>query len=591
MTKRICVPFHRVAGVLILLAVLCLCGSVSAQQLPIMLESQQLKKFGVFGFPMEKAQAIVDDEQLRLMCVSDNQNLWVQGVVWRDETSELGETTDGRAIGDHASLVIDTDANQQVTAGRDRTYSLNPWPVRPGLHYSIRFRGGASSKLMDDSAGVGAIRYFRTADDRTVRVDNFVIPLKELQVQTGGSIALGYLCQDVSTKSVYHSADGNGKRKVRYGRDMLMANFFTHQLVPTDAALDFSQVPRGRDDKPAHERPTKAPLLVQGKTPPPIDVADWINSETWVNADEGLSWKELRGKVVLVDFWATWCGPCVGGIPHLNDLQAKFGKDGFVVLGITDQSVSGIRPFTERVEMKYAVGCGSEMAFAFGAPAFPHAFLIGRDGKVFWQGNPGAEEFDDQVQAALHTTGARQENAAGPLALAEVPSAVIHKLAGRRNQELPRWQVELARELPAMGHRNWIVIADAAYPKQSAPGFKTVVTGANQLEVVEHVLKQIRSAAHVRPQVMVDSELEVVPEQDAVGVDAYRKQLKGKLAEFPTSQRPHEEILSELDESSKRFNVLILKTNMTIPYTSVFIRLECGYWNEAKEARLRERSR
>jgi hypothetical protein len=55
-----------------------------------------------------------------------------------------------------------------------------------------------------------------------------------------------------------------------------------------------------------------------------------------------------------------------------------------------------------------------------------------------------------------------------------------------------------------------------------------------------------------------------------------------------TKVMPHEEIISRLDEDSRMFNVLLLKTNLTIPYTSVFIQLDCGYWDAEKEKRLRD---
>lgn len=149
------------------------------------------------------------------------------------------------------------------------------------------------------------------------------------------------------------------------------------------------------------------------------------------------------------------------------------------------------------------------------------------------------------------------------------------------------WKTMLDAELPAFGHRNWIVIADSAYPKQSAPGIQTVYTGAGQVEVVEAVLDAISAAPHVQAIVNVDAELESVSEEDAPGVDTYRRQLKQVLAGKHVKVMPHEEIISKLDASAELFNILLLKTDMTIPYTSVFLELDCGYWNAEKEARLR----
>ncbi|HCK41204.1 MAG: hypothetical protein CMJ72_06640 [Planctomycetaceae bacterium] len=150
------------------------------------------------------------------------------------------------------------------------------------------------------------------------------------------------------------------------------------------------------------------------------------------------------------------------------------------------------------------------------------------------------------------------------------------------------WRDRLRQELPALGHRNWIVVADSAYPKQSAPGIETVVTGAQQLDVLKEVLEAIDSASHIRAVVMLDQELDNVDEADAPGISEYRQTLQKLLSNNTTKVMLHEEIISELDEGSKLFNVLLLKTNMTIPYTSVFLQLDCGYWDAESEARLRD---
>jgi D-ribose pyranose/furanose isomerase RbsD len=150
------------------------------------------------------------------------------------------------------------------------------------------------------------------------------------------------------------------------------------------------------------------------------------------------------------------------------------------------------------------------------------------------------------------------------------------------------WQVRLDRELPRMGHRNWIVVADSAYPLQSAAGIETVVTGRGQIEVLDHVLKQVADAPHVQAIVLLDAELESVSEEDAPGVSAYRTELKELLKGKQVRVMPHEEIIARLDEAAKMFTILLLKTDMVLPYTSVFLELDCGYWDAEKEKRLRD---
>jgi hypothetical protein len=150
------------------------------------------------------------------------------------------------------------------------------------------------------------------------------------------------------------------------------------------------------------------------------------------------------------------------------------------------------------------------------------------------------------------------------------------------------WRELLARRLPAYGHRNWIVIADAAYPSQSRPGIETVVTGAEQLEVVKVVLDQLARSKHVRPNVYLDAELPHVAEEDARGIHRYRLGLKRLLGKRAAESLPHERIIDRLDKAAEQFHVLVLKTTLTLPYTSVFVELDCGYWTPEAERRLRK---
>jgi hypothetical protein len=149
------------------------------------------------------------------------------------------------------------------------------------------------------------------------------------------------------------------------------------------------------------------------------------------------------------------------------------------------------------------------------------------------------------------------------------------------------WQQILAERLPLYGHRNWIVIADSAYPAQSRAGIETVVSGAEQMDVLKQVLSALTASRHVRPIVYTDRELNFVPEQDAPGIGNYRQQLGALLKGVSVQSLPHEEIISKLDQAGQTFRVLIIKTNLTIPYTSVFLQLDCAYWGAEAEQKLR----
>ena len=151
------------------------------------------------------------------------------------------------------------------------------------------------------------------------------------------------------------------------------------------------------------------------------------------------------------------------------------------------------------------------------------------------------------------------------------------------------WREKLQKELPLLGHRNWIVVADSAYPLQTAPGIETIYVDANQLEVVKGVIAELAKTKHVKPTIYTDAEMKFVAEQNAPGISAYLDALAKILANQPVQVLPHQQIIGKLDEAGKTFKVLLIKTPLTKPYTSVFFQLECGYWNAESEKQLREK--
>lgn len=150
------------------------------------------------------------------------------------------------------------------------------------------------------------------------------------------------------------------------------------------------------------------------------------------------------------------------------------------------------------------------------------------------------------------------------------------------------WKKEVKQTVKQFGHRNWIVVADGAYPEQSNPAIKTLTIEAGQLEAISYVNELIEKATHVDANIFIDKELAFVSEKDAKGIEAYRNNLNKLLEGKPVKTLLHEDIIRELDASAKLFNVLIIKTDLAIPYTSVFFQLECGYWNTEAEKNMRQ---
>lgn len=149
------------------------------------------------------------------------------------------------------------------------------------------------------------------------------------------------------------------------------------------------------------------------------------------------------------------------------------------------------------------------------------------------------------------------------------------------------WEDVLKNRLQLFGHRNWLVIADSAYPAQSRQGVETIVADEEQTTALVKTFAILRECKHIKPTIYTDRELAFVSEEDAPGITSYREQLGDLLKGYEVRALPHEEIISRLDRIGEMFRVLLIKTRMRIPYTSVFFDLECGYWNAQAEDRLR----
>jgi hypothetical protein len=149
------------------------------------------------------------------------------------------------------------------------------------------------------------------------------------------------------------------------------------------------------------------------------------------------------------------------------------------------------------------------------------------------------------------------------------------------------WKDELKQTLPLLGHRNWIVVTDMAYPLQNRPGIKTVYTGAPYMEVLAFVCSEIAEAPHIKPFVYQDKELSYLSEADVAGIDALRSGMTKLLGDrvIPIA---HDKLIARLDKVSEMFTVVILKCDLTMPYTSTFLELDCKYWEGVKETFLRE---
>lgn len=150
------------------------------------------------------------------------------------------------------------------------------------------------------------------------------------------------------------------------------------------------------------------------------------------------------------------------------------------------------------------------------------------------------------------------------------------------------WQEVLEYDLNLLGHRNWILVVDKAFPEQSSPGMKYLYVEDDLLPTLDYVLEALDNSTHVKPIIYQDKELSFITEEQVPGIDIFRSTADKVLQGRTVNTLLHDEVFGLLDESSSLFRVLVIKTNCTLPYTSLFLQLDCSYWGPENEMLLRE---
>lgn len=144
------------------------------------------------------------------------------------------------------------------------------------------------------------------------------------------------------------------------------------------------------------------------------------------------------------------------------------------------------------------------------------------------------------------------------------------------------WRIALSEQLPYLGHRNWIVVTDMAYPMQSKEGITIWYADEPYEEVISYVKQSIDSSPHVYAHVYQDEELSSLNENVCPGITSFKEDFADRFDNVKVMRVAHEQLISKLDSVSKEFQVLIIKTNLTLPYTSTFFELDCKYWRPQK---------
>jgi thiol-disulfide isomerase/thioredoxin len=139
--------------------------------------------------------------------------------------------------------------------------------------------------------------------------------------------------------------------------------------------------------------------LAVGDKAPPMHVSQWINGPELTGFDPN--------KVYVVEFWATWCGPCKRAIPHLNELHQKLSGRGVTIIGVSNEKADVVVPFVQAKGsgMSYTVAIDDNNKTtaawmeAAGQKGIPCSFIVGKDNRIAYIGHPMDDEFERILRA------------------------------------------------------------------------------------------------------------------------------------------------------------------------------------------------
>lgn len=174
-------------------------------------------------------------------------------------------------------------------------------------------------------------------------------------------------------------------------------------------------------------------------------------------------------------------------------------------------------------------------------------------------------------------------------ALAAVLLTACQHSAPTEVETLEQTRSTIAPQLQQLGARNWVVIADPTYPIPSGAGAVTVSVPSNTADTFREVLDQLELQASLTPRIWVSYELEAVPEERAPGISEYRKSVNSLLSGRFCYRVDERIVAMQLAEAAKQYRVLYIKTNTRLPYSTIAIELDSGYWNSDDETEIRTR--
>ena len=152
-----------------------------------------------------------------------------------------------------------------------------------------------------------------------------------------------------------------------------------------------------------------------------------------------------------------------------------------------------------------------------------------------------------------------------------------------------KWRDDISVQANQLGYGNWIVITEASFPSYKQMGTRHLTVDRPIPEILDQVMRSLEKTEYVRPKIYLPIELDVMEDDFSPGIDAYRNELKRAFHGYEVTRAEQESLRILVYDDQRSLDVLVIRSNTALPYSSVFMKLEPGYWDGASESRLRRR--